>query len=136
MRDFDDIRDYLDGAGHEVTVHDDGLMCIELSLDHGSRHQAIFLTRIADEDERLYLRVSTVVAPMTGVDPKRALAFNWDSQVGHLALGDLDGVPHLQLCENRPFAELDLAEIHRLVLEIGGLGDRMERTLSAGGDLF
>lgn len=136
MRHFDDIRDYLDGSGHDVTVHDDGLMCIELSLEHGRRHQAIFLTRIADEDGRVYLRVSTVVAPMTGVDPKRALAFNWESQVGHLAIGDLDGVPHLQLCENRPFDALDLAEIHRLVLEIGGVGDRMERTLSAGGDLF
>ena len=28
------------------------------------------------------------------------------------------------------------AEIDRLILEIGGLGDRMERALSAGGDLF
>lgn len=136
MRNFDDIRDYLDGAGHDVTLHDDDLVCVELSLDHGSRHQAIFLTRIADEDGRDYLRVSTVVAPMTGVDPRRALAFNWESQVGHLAIGDLDGVPHLQLCENRPFDGLDLAEVHRLVLEIGGVGDRMERTLSAGGDLF
>lgn len=136
MRAFDDIRDYLDGTGHDVTVHDHDLMCVELSIDQGSRHQAIFLTRIADEDDRAYLRVSTVVAPMTGVDAKRALAFNWDSQVGHLAVGDLDGVPHLQLCENRPFDALDLAEVHRLVLEIGGLGDRMERTLSAGGDLF
>ena len=136
MRHFDDIRDYLDGAGHDVTVHDDGLMCIELSLEHGRRHQAIFLTRMSDEDGRAYLRVSTVVAPMTGVDPRRALAFNWESQVGHLAVGDLDGVPHLQLCENRPFDDIDLGEVHRLVLEIGGLGDRMERTLSAGGDLF
>ncbi|TZF89977.1 hypothetical protein [Cognatilysobacter lacus] len=136
MRHFEDIRDYLDGSGHDVTLHDDGMMCVELSLEHGSRHQAIFLTRVSDEDDRAYLRVSTVVAPMTGVDPRRALSFNWDSQVGHLAIGDLDGVPHLQLCENRPFDALDLAEVHRLVLEIGGLGDRMERSLSAGGDLF
>ena len=136
MRDFNDIRDYLDGAGHEVTLHDDDMLAVELSLDQGSRHQAIFLTRIADEDSRDYLRVSTVVAPMTGVDARRALAFNWESQVGHLAIGELDGVPHLQLCENRPLDGLDLAEVHRLVLEIGGLGDRMERTLSAGGDLF
>ncbi|AXK71532.1 hypothetical protein DWG18_04000 [Lysobacter sp. TY2-98] len=136
MRDFEDIREYLDGAGHELTTHDDGMVCVELSLENGRRHQAIFLTRIPDEDGRAYLRVSTVVAPMTGVDPRRALTFNWDSQVGHLAIGDLDGVPHLQLCENRPLDGLDLAEVHRLVLEIGGVGDRMERTLSAGGDLF
>ncbi|GAB2516019.1 hypothetical protein [Lysobacter humi (ex Lee et al. 2017)] len=136
MRDFDAIREYLDGAGHDIKLHDDEMMCVELSLDHGRRHQSIFLSRSADEDGRAYLRVSTVVAPMTGVDARRALVFNWDSQVGHLATGDLDGVPHLQLCENRPLDGLDLAEVHRLVLEIGGVGDRMERMLSAGGDLF
>jgi hypothetical protein len=31
---------------------------------------------------------------------------------------------------------LSAAEIDRLILEIGGLGDRIERALSAGGDLF
>lgn len=136
MHDFESIRDLLDGAGYDLSVEDDGLVCVELSLDQGSRHQAIFLTRIADEDGRSFLRVSTAVAPMTGIDARRALAFNWDSQVGYLAVGDLDGVPHLQLCENRPLETLDPAEVQRLVLEIGGLGDRMERTLSAGGDLF
>ena len=28
------------------------------------------------------------------------------------------------------------AEVDRLILEIGGMGDRMERALSAGGDLL
>lgn len=136
MRDFQAIRDYLDGEGYDIRLHDDGVMCVELSLDGGTRHQSLFLSCMPDEDERLYLRVSTAVAPMTGIDLRRALVFNWDSQVGYLAIGDLDGVPHLQLCENRPFDDLDLAEVNRLVLEIGGVGDSMERTLSAGGDLF
>lgn len=136
MRDFQAIHDFLDGAGYDLRMHDDEMMCVELSLEQGRRHQAIFLTRLADEDGRDYLRVSTAVAPMTGVDPRRALSFNWGTRVGYLAVGDLDGVPHLQLCENRPFDSLDLPEVQRLVLEMGGLGDRMERTLSAGGDLF
>jgi hypothetical protein len=88
------------------------------------------------EDGRPYLRVSTVVSPMTGVDARRMLAFNWESRVGYLAIGDLDGMPYLQLCENRPYDTLNGAEIDRLVLEIGGLGDQMERMLSAGGDLL
>ena len=91
---------------------------------------------VADEDGHDFLRVSTAVAPMTGIDARRALTFNWESPVGYLATGDLDGVPHLQLVENRPMGSLELADVQRLVLEIGGLGDRMERTLSAGGDLF
>ena len=89
-----------------------------------------------DDDGRDYLRVSTAVAPTTGLDAKRALAFNWESRVGYLAIGELDGVPYLQLCENRPYESLNAAEVDRLVLEIGGLGDRMERMLSAGGDLL
>ena len=56
--------------------------------------------------------------------------------MGYLAIGELDGVPYLQLCENRPYESLSPAEVDRLVLEIGGLGDSMERALSAEGDLL
>jgi hypothetical protein len=136
MRDFQAIQDFLDGEGYDIRLQDGDMMCVELSLDQGRRHQAIFLSRIADEDGHDFLRVSTAVAPMTGIDARRALTFNWESPVGYLATGDLDGVPHLQLVENRPMGSLELADVQRLVLEIGGLGDRMERTLSAGGDLF
>ena len=107
-----------------------------MSLEQGTRHQAIFLSEIQDDDGRDYLRVSTAVAPTTGLDARRALAFNWESHVGYLAIGDLDGVPYLQLCENRPYNGLNAAEVDRLILEIGGMGDRMERALSAGGDLL
>ena len=136
MRNFDSIRSHLQAAKFRLTDHDVDVLCIELSLEHGTRHQAIFLSEQDDDDGRPYLRVSTAVAPITGLDAKRALIFTWESRVGYLAIGDLDGVPHLQLCENRPYDGLDPAEIDRLVLEIGGLGDRMERMLSAGGDLF
>jgi hypothetical protein len=136
MRDFQAIHEFLEGEGYDIRLQDEDMMCVELSLEQGRRHQAIFLSRLADEDSRQFLRVSTAVAPITGVDPRKALTFNWDSQVGYLAIGDLDGVPHLQLVENRPMDSLELDEVQRLLLEIGGLGDRMERTLSAGGDLF
>ena len=136
MLDFLAIHDFLDGEGYDIRLQDGQMMCVELSLEQGRRHQSIFLSRIADEDGREFLRVTTAVSPMTGIDARRALVFNWSSQVGYLAIGDLDGVPHLQLCENRPMQGLELSEVQRLVLEIGGLGDRMERTFSAGGDLF
>ena len=80
--------------------------------------------------------VSTAIAPTTGMDARRALAFNWQSRVGYLAIGELDGVPYLQLCENRPYDCVQAAEIDRLVLEIGGTGDAMERRMSADGDLL
>ena len=136
MHNFEQIRSHLASSDFRVTMQDPYVVCVELSLENGKRHQAIFLSELEDDDGRTYLRVSSVVAPTTGIDCRRALAFNWESRVGYLAIGDLDGVPYLQLCENRPYSGLTPAEVDRLVLEIGGMGDRMERALSAGGDLL
>ncbi|MGY0611616.1 MULTISPECIES: hypothetical protein [unclassified Luteimonas] len=136
MQNFDQVRRQLAVDGFRTTVDEAFVIGVELSLDDGRRHQAIFLSELHDDDRRCYLRVSTAVAPITGVDARRALAFNWDSRVGYLAIGKLDDVPYLQLCENRPYEGLDAAELGRLVLEIGGMGDRLERLLSADGDLL
>ena len=136
MDNFEQIRGHLVSAGYKLTLQDPFLACVELSLAQGRRHQAIFLSELQDDDGRNYLRTSTVIAPITGIDARRALAFNWSSHVGYLAIGELDGVPYLQLCENRPYDCVDAAEIDRLVLEIGGTGDEMERRMSAGGDLL
>ncbi len=136
MQNFEKIRHHLVAGPFRVTMQDPYVLCVELSLDGGRRHQAIFLSELQDDDDRNYLRVSTVIAPTTGIDGKRALAFNWQSRVGYLAIGDLDGVPYLQLCENRPYDGLSAAELDRLILEIGGMGDRLERALSAEGDLL
>ena len=136
MQNFEQIRSHLVASDFRVTMQDPYVVCVELSLDAGRRHQAIFLSELQDDDGRNYLRTSTVIAPITGIDARRALAFNWSSHVGYLAIGELDGVPYLQLCENRPYDCLNAAEVDRLVLEIGGLGDEMERSTSAGGDLL
>ena len=136
MHNFEQIRSHLAGSDFHVTMQEPYVVCVELSLENGRRHQAIFLSEMEDDDQRCYLRVSTAIAPTTGIDCRRALAFNWESRVGYLAIGDLDGVPYLQLCENRPYQGLNSSEVDRLVLEIGGMGDRMERALWAGGDLL
>jgi hypothetical protein len=136
MHNFEQIRSHLAASDFHVTMQEPYVVCVELSLESGRRHQAIFLSEMEDDDQRCYLRVSTAIAPTTGIDCRRALGFNWESRVGYLAIGDLDGVPYLQLCENRPYSGLNAAEVDRLILEIGGMGDRMERALSAGGDLL
>jgi hypothetical protein len=53
-----------------------------------------------------------------------------------LAVSDLDGSPYLHLCENRPYALLSEDELNRVIDEIGPLGDRLEKAVSAGGDAF
>jgi hypothetical protein len=135
MQNFESIRSHVQGK-YKITARDPYLICVELSLKQGRRHQSIFLSELEGDDARKYLRISTTVAPMTGIDTKRMLAFNWQSRVGYMAIGELDSVPYLQLCENRPYETLTGAEIDRLVLEIGGIGDDLERMLSAGGDLL
>lgn len=135
MQNFEQIRTHA-AANYTIKTNDPYLIGVELTLDQGARRQNIYLAEMQGEDERPYLRVSTSVAPITGLDARRALYFNWEQRVGYLAVSELDGVPYLQLCENRPYTSLTAAEIDRIVLEIGGLGDRMERTFSAGGDLF
>ena len=119
MQNFEQIRGHVQ-SHFRITTNDAYVLCVELE----------------DDDGRRLLRASTIIAPITGIDARRMLAYNWHSRVGWLAIGELDGVPYLQLCENRPSAGLDGAELDRLVLEIGGQGDRMERLLSAGGDLL
>ncbi|NLA67233.1 MAG: hypothetical protein GX856_03110 [Gammaproteobacteria bacterium] len=136
MQNFEQVRRHVATNGFRTIVNEPFVVGVELSLDGGRRHQSIFLTELQDDDKRCYLRVSTAVAPITGIDARRALAFNWDSRVGYLAIGRLDDVPYLQLCENRPYDALDAAEVARLVLEIGGMGDRLERMLGAEGDLL
>lgn len=136
MQNFEQIRSHLAASDFRITMQEPYVLCVELSLDGGKRHQAIFLSEIQDDDGRSYLRVSSVIAPITGIDCRRALAFNWESRVGYLAIGDLDGVPWIQLCENRPYDGLVPAEVDRLILEVGGMADRMELALSAGGDLL
>ena len=135
MQNFEQIRSAIQGD-YKITASDPYMVCVELSLDQGRRHQSIFLAEIEDDDGRKFLRVSTVIAPMTGLDARRMLAYNWQSRVGYMAVGELDSVPYLQLCENRPYDSLTPAEVDRLILEIGGVGDNLERVLSAGGDLL
>ena len=136
MHNFEQVRGHLAASGYRISMQEPYVVCVELSLDGGKRHQAIFLSELQDDDDRAYLRTSTALAPTTGIDGRRALAFNWESRVGYLAIGELDGVPYLQLCENRPYNGLTASEIDRVILEIGGMGDRLERALSAGGDLL
>lgn len=136
MQTFEHIRSHMVASGYKLTLEDPYVLCVELSLAQGKRHQAIFLSEMQNDDQRPYVRVSTPISQTVGLDAQRALAFNWASRVGYLAIGELDGVPYLQLCENRPYDSLDAAEIDRLVLEIGGTGDEMEKRMSAGGDLL
>ena len=135
MHSFEQIRSHI-SAKHQLRINDPYLISFDLLLDGGTRHQGIYLSELDHEEGRKFLRISTPIGPLTGMDAKRCLRFNWEQRMGYLAVSDLDGSPYLQLCENRPYETLTAAEVDRLILEIGGTGDHLERNLSAGGDLL
>jgi len=135
MHSFEQIRSHI-SARHQLRINDPYLISFDMLLAGGSRHQGIYLSELDHEDGRKFLRISTPIGPLTGMDAKRCLRFNWEQRVGYLAVSDLDGSPYLQLCENRPYENLVVEEIDLLIGEMGPLGDRMEQAISAGGDAF
>jgi len=88
------------------------------------------------ESGRRYLRISTPIGPLAGTDPERCLRFNWAQRCGFLAVADLDGAPCLHLYENRPYELLDEGELHRVIVELGRLGDQLEQLLALRSDTF
>ena len=135
MQSFEDVRSHIN-TRHQLRINDPYLISFDLLTENGARHQGLYLAELDSEDGRKYLRISTPIGPLTGMDAKRCLRFNWEQRVGYLAVSDLDGSPYLHLCENRPYELLDAAELDRLIDEIGPLGDRLEKAISAGGDAF
>jgi len=132
MRHFEAVRSHI-GSHYTLRHNDPYLISFDLTLSR-DRHQGIYLAELEDESERRYLRISTPIGPLAGIDPSRCLRFNWQQRTGFLAVADLDGAPYLHLCENRPYEFLDGAELQRLIGELGTLGDQLEQVISTTED--
>ena len=135
MQTFEEVRSHIN-ARFPVRINDPYLISFDMPTEGGTRHQGMHLAELEGEDGRRYLRVSTPIGPLTGMDAKRCLRFNWEQRLGFLAVSDLDGSPYLHLCENRPYELITPAELDRLIDEIGPLGDSLEKAVSAGGGAF
>ncbi|MBS0432693.1 MAG: hypothetical protein JSS21_09865 [Proteobacteria bacterium] len=134
MRSFEEVRSHLSGK-HKLKNNDPYLLSFDLAVRDG-RHQGMYLVELEDEEGNRYLRVSTPIGPLVGMDAKRCLRFNWEQRTGFLAVSDLDGAPYLHLCENRPYSTLNVAELDRLIAEIGPLADQLEQAITAAGDAY
>jgi hypothetical protein len=135
VQSFEEVRSHIN-ARHQLRINDPYLISFDMLTDGGNRHQGLYLAELEGEEGRKYLRISTPIGPLTGTDAKRCLRFNWEQRVGYLAVSDLDGSPYLHLCENRPYELITPEELERLIEEIGPLGDKLEKAISAGGDAF
>jgi hypothetical protein len=133
MHSFEDVRSFL-ATRHALRDNDPYVISFEMSLDDG-RRQGVFLAELDTDAGRKYLRVSTPVAPIGSRDAGKCLRFNWEQRVGYLALSDIDGVPYLHLCENRPFTGLNEDELESMIVELATLADGLERAMSRGRDV-
>ena len=132
MQNFEQLSEWVTQK-YTLTVLEPYLLCLELSIQHGQRHQSVFLSELIDEDDQKVLRVSTLVADIDHVkDIGKALAFNWQSRSSYLALSQMGDKSYLSLCENKPYQSLSITEVERSILRIGGMGDQMEKQLQSG----
>ncbi|MGF6711834.1 hypothetical protein QFZ41_002798 [Luteibacter sp. W1I16] len=132
MRHFEAIRSHLGGI-HKLRQNEPYIISFDLELPDG-RHQGIYLAELEDADGQRFLRLSTPIGPLAGVDARRCLRFNWEQRTGYLAEADLDGSPYLHLCENRPYDYLDERELARLIEELGAIGDQLEQVVNGDAD--
>jgi hypothetical protein len=135
MQNFEQLSEWA-AQKYTLSVLEPFLLCLELSIQHGQRHQSVFLSELIDEDDLKVLRVSTLVADIEHVkDMGKALTFNWQSRSSFLALSQMGEKTYLSLCENKPYQSLTINDIERSILRIGGMGDQIEKQLQTG-DMF
>ena len=94
MQSFEEVRSHIN-AHFALKINDPYLLCFDVPTDGGARHQGLYLAELDSEDGRKYVRVSTPIGPLTGMDAKRCLRFNWEQRVGFLAVSDLDAKAEL-----------------------------------------
>ncbi len=122
-------------AHHDV-VHDEPFM-LGLEVPVGKdRHQSVFLAELKGSDGKRFLRVETTVAPLANHDPEKCLRVNLMLRTGYLAVGDMEGVAFLKLCENMLYNNLTTDALDYIIRHIAELGDKIEETLNKGGDWF
>lgn len=135
METFAAIEEYVKER-YEV-VHDEPFMLgLEMPVGDTGRRQSVFLAELKSPDGKRFLRVETTVAPLADHNAEKCLRVNLMLRTGYLAVGDLEGLPFLKLCENMPYHCLSADGLDYVIDNIADLGDKIEVTLNKGGDWF
>jgi hypothetical protein len=120
---------------YELKIDEPFILSFECPLDESGRLQSIFLAELQTSDGRRVLRVETPVVPLTDLDAEKCLRINLMQRVGYLAVGDLDGVPYIKMCENLPYAFLMDQELEYVIHHVARTADQMEQSLEPGEDI-
>jgi hypothetical protein len=131
---FSEVRHHMLGL-YELTTDEPFIISFEYPIKGGDRRQSIFLAELKANDGRRVLRVETPVAPLFDLAAEKCLRINLMQRVGYLAVGDLDGVPYIKMCENLPYAFLGDEELDYTIKHVARTADNMELSLEPGDDV-
>ena len=131
---FSSIKSYI-ADDHELVIDQPFLIGIEYDIKEDNRKQSIYLTEIESLNNDRFLRIETTVAPLDQFDAEKCLRLNLVLRVGYLAVGDLDGVPYIKMCENIGYDSLQKSTIKSSIQRIAKQADEIESALSNGADI-
>jgi hypothetical protein len=134
METFSEVRNHMLGL-YELQIDEPFIVSFEYPIDNSDRRQSMFLAELQTNHGRRVLRVETPVAPLADLDAEKCLRINLTQRVGYLAVGDLDGVPYIKMCENLPYAFVGEEELDYVIRRIALAADRMEQFLEPEGDI-
>jgi hypothetical protein len=133
METFSEVRKHISDL-YELRIDEPFIVSFEFAIKDG-RRQSIFLAELETSDGRRVLRVETPVAPLSDLDAEKCLRINLTQRVGYFAVGDLEGVPYIKMCENLPYAFVGEQELDYTIRNIALTADKMEQFLEPGRDI-
>ena len=125
------VRDHWD-----VVLDEPFMLGLEVPVGDSGRRQSVFLAELKNQDGRRFLRIETTVAPLAEHSSEKCLRVNLMLRTGYLAVGDLEGVPFIKLCENMLYSPNMSKHLDYMIENVAELGDKIEVTLTKGGDWF
>lgn len=134
METFAEIRNHI-MESYPLEIDEPFIVSFEYPINDANRRQSIFLAELKTSDGRRVLRVETPVAPLSDLDAEKCLRINLTQRVGYLAVGDLDGVPYIKLCENLQYAYVHDQELDYVIRHVARTADQMEQSLEPGKDV-
>jgi hypothetical protein len=134
METFAEIRKHIMDL-YELRIDEPFIISFEYPIISSGRRQSMFLAELETSEGRRVLRVETPVAPLDDLDAEKCLRINLTQRVGYLAVGDLDGIPYIKMCENLPYAYVGEQELDYTISNVARSADNIEQFLEPGSDL-
>ncbi len=134
METFAEVRNHI-LESHKLSIDEPFIISFDCRIGDGERRQSVFLAELKTDDGRRVLRVETPVVPLADLSAEKCLRMNLTLRAGYLAVGDLDGVPYIKMCENLPYAFLGDEELDYTIEHVAQMADQMEQILEPDRDI-